>query len=369
MHQTFYGPQGPVEPLTIAIQPDDHYRGQEAGSFSDRWIQRAPSAGVDVRVVDVWSPDIVDQIRGAQGFMWRYMNRVRERRLGKMLCPAVELGLGIPTYPSWKTGRYYEDKLAQKYALEAAGIPIPPTWVFYDDETALSFSRVATYPLVMKLATGVMSMSVVLIESRAEAEYWIREMFGPGTATLDRPATPAADRWRRIKEGSRLARGKVSHRRVAWAGLQHGYILFQEFLPGNEFDTRVTVVGNRAWGFRRFNRPGDFRSSGSGLIDYDPSGIDEAVVRLGFTVARQLGTQSLTVDGLVRGSEPVLGEISYSYQSHAVSQCPGHWVLEGPPKDGRLRWVRGPSFSEDAIFDDFVSLARSQAQPSPIQLG
>lgn len=49
------------------------------------------------------------------------------------------------------------------------------------------------------------------------------------------------------------------------------YILFQEYLPDNEFDTRVTVIGNRAFAFRRFNRKKDFKASGSGEIDYDIS--------------------------------------------------------------------------------------------------
>ena len=35
---------------------------------------------------------------------------------------------------------------------------------------------------------------------------------------------------------------------------------FQEFLPGNAFDTRITAIGNRAFGFLRENRPRDFRA-------------------------------------------------------------------------------------------------------------
>ena len=55
--------------------------------------------------------------------------------------------------------------------------------------------------------------------------------------------------------------------------LQRDYLLVQEFLPGNGFDTRITVIGNRAFGFRRFNRPDDFRASGSGRIDWNPAAI------------------------------------------------------------------------------------------------
>ena len=69
-------------------------------------------------------------------------------------------------------------------------------------------------------------------------------------------------------------------------------VLFQEFLPCNDFDTRITVIGNRAFGFRRFNRANDFRASGSGKIDYDPKNIAPEMVQLAFDVTRRLNVQS-----------------------------------------------------------------------------
>ncbi len=100
-------------------------------------------------------------------------------------------------------------------------------------------------------------------------------------------------------------------------------MLVQEFLPDNPFDTRITVIGDRAFGFRRFNRPNDFRASGSGLIDYDLSAIDEETVRLGFAVAQALKTQSVAIDGLRRGDERVVGEISYTYAGLGGTRLPG----------------------------------------------
>ena len=40
---------------------------------------------------------------------------------------------------------------------------------------------------------------------------------------------------------------------------RRGYVYFQDFIPDNQFDTRVTVIGNRAFAFIRKVRPGDFR--------------------------------------------------------------------------------------------------------------
>lgn len=52
-------------------------------------------------------------------------------------------------------------------------------------------------------------------------------------------------------------------------GLTKKYVYFQDFIPGNDFDTRVTIIGDRAFGFTRNVRPGDFRASGSGNVGYD----------------------------------------------------------------------------------------------------
>jgi hypothetical protein len=128
-------------------------------------------------------------------------------------------------------------------------------------------------------------------------------------------------------------------------------IIFQEFLPNNEFDTRITVIGNRAFGFRRFNRPGDFRASGSGRIDWDHTKIEVEKVLFAFDVARRLGTQSLAVDILrAPDGSVVMSEISYYYEGWAVAACPGPWGPDGG-------WKSLQMLPEDAIFDDFLEYA------------
>jgi hypothetical protein len=144
--------------------------------------------------------------------------------------------------------------------------------------------------------------------------------------------------------------------------LQRGYFYAQEFLPGNDFDTRVTVIGNRAFAYRRMNRPGDFRASGSGRPNWDASLIDLQLVRLAFLTAQRLGTQSVAIDGMRRGDERLLGEVSYTYVSWMVRDCPGHWTLHGDPETGELEWVDGHMAPDDAIFEDFIAALRRRRQ-------
>jgi glutathione synthase/RimK-type ligase-like ATP-grasp enzyme len=361
--------------LRIAIQHDKQalMSGRQQ-SFSTRWHERLASAGHEARRVDAFKPGFFASLEGCDGFMWWFAHLPYPRNFGKRLLQAVEHGTGLPVFPNTRTIWHFDDKLAQQYLLEAARIPVPETRIFWTAKAAHAFCQTATYPLVLKLASGITSENVVLVRNAAEAQYWVSRLFERGAVTLKRrglavhPRTMAqrvTDAASHLLSGAMPALGRRTD-------LQKGYFLVQEFLAGNAFDTRVTVIGNRAFAFRRFNRPDDFRASGSGLIDWNPADVALDAVRLAFHVARVLGTQSLAVDVLRRDGQALLNEISYYYEGWAVHECPGHWTIApGAGADDPvvpLRWVDGKMAPEDAILEDFlaeVAMARSRAQEPP----
>lgn len=341
---------------TIAIQPDDQLlTSGRRQSFSTRWAELAREAGHEVRLVDAFAPDFFDQLDGCDGFMWWFAHLPFPRNFAKRLLPAIEHGLGIPVFPDWKTIWHFDDKIAQNYLLQAAGIPMPRTWVFWRRKEAIAFCQNARYPLVIKLASGIVSENVRLLHSPAEAEYWISRLFGSGLVALEWPRPSRSRRaLNRLRSSLRLLRTGQPPNLGPRSDLQKGYLLVQEFLPGNEFDVRAVVIGKRAFAFRRFNRPDDFRASGSGLRDADPSQIDLEAIRLAFRVARCLDTGEMGVDILRRGEEYTINEINYYYEGWAVHACPGHWELDGDPDTGQLDWVEGRMRPEDAIMEDFL---------------
>jgi len=344
--------------MLLAIQPDNQLlmsgRNQ---SFSARWTERARAAGIGVREVNVYEPELRRQLESCDGFLWWFAHLPEVRRIGIRVIQAIEHGLGMPTFPNSRTIWHFDDKLAQTYLLRAAGIPMPRTWIFWTEEDARRFFRTATFPLVLKLAGGIVSENVRQVETAAEGEFWTSQLFGTGLTTLigwPRPST-LQRAWLRVGRAADALAGRnltPTSRRIE---LQRGYVLVQEFIPGNAFDTRVTVIGSRAFAFRRLNRPGDFRASGSGRIDWDSAAIDLRAVALAFRIAHALGTQSLAVDVLQRDDGAlVVTEISYYYEGWAVHDCPGHWTDD-------LSWQPGHVAPEDAIFDDFVCGARTVA--------
>ena len=129
---------------------------------------------------------------------------------------------------------------------------------------------------------------------------------------------------------------------------QKGYIYFQDFLPDNKFDTRITVIGNRAFGFKRNNRPNDFRASGSGQIIYDTEGIDKRCIAIAFGIVAKLNAQSLAFDFILdKNHDPQITEISYCYQNKAIYDCPGYW-------DDKMSWHESHVWPEDAILIDLL---------------
>ncbi len=343
--------------LKIAIQPDEvvHANGEQQ-SYSKRWFELAAQQRVKTIPVDVFSQDAITQISGCDAFMWRYDPPAHPRLYAGRFMYALEEGLRMPVFPSLKSRWHFEDKVGQYYFLSAAGISTPATHISWTREQAIRFCDTASYPFVLKLAIGYQSSNVQLVRNRREALYYVDQLFNSGTISLGyRPASNARLLLRRLRAAGQILNGRNPYGPTPEADLQYGYFLAQEFVPANEFDVRVTVTGNRAFVFRRFNRPGDFRASGSGLRDFDPSKIGEDAVRLGYKVAHLSGSQTLTADIIRRDDEPIIVELGLAYASWCVRDCPGHWVLRGEPESGELKWVEGSMHPADAIFTDFMA--------------
>lgn len=346
--------------MRIAIQPDEviHPNG-ERQSFSARWIQLARSQPrhVETILVDAFAPDAVDRISGCAAFMWRYPSSAHSRLYAKRLAYAIESGFGIPVFPSVESTAYFEDKPAQRFFLEAAGIPAAKTVVFWSRPDAMRFCDNAAYPFVLKLAGGHQSANVRLVRNRHDAMYYIDALFGRGLVSLGyRPASRPRRLLRRLRAAVKTAEGHSPYAPTAEAEVQYGYFYAQEFLPDNAFEVSVIIIGNRAFAVRRFNQPGDFRTRGStGRMDWDPGAIDEDAVRLAYRVAQKLNAETIAVDILRRGAKPVVAELTVNYASWVVRECPGHWVLRGNPLSGSLDWVEGHDRAEDAVFADFLA--------------
>ncbi len=284
-----------------------------------------------------------EQVRTLDLFIYWWGQWDSERQNAKAILPIVEKELAVNCFPNQRTCWMFDDKIREYYLMLSHSFPIIKSWIFWEKKDALKWAKDVALPVVFKLSGGAGSMNVVLIKKRAELFRLINLMFGCGIAdrsikTSDSLA-PGLSR-RLIKK---LAIGKrrflnqtITHRNSTPNWILHkNYALFQEFLPNNDFDTRVTVIGNRAFAFRRFNREDDFRSSGSGIIKYDTGEINLEFVKVALEMSSKLGFQSMAYDFLYgKNGEIQFCEMSYAYVDLAVYKCPGYW-------DENLKWHEG----------------------------
>ncbi len=98
--------------MKIAIHPDDYTQpGRQAGddASSPRWAAAIEAAGHEVVEVDVRRADIFEQLRGCDGFMWRWAHFAGMSRIARRLLPVIENELGLCVYPDQKTCWHYNN--------------------------------------------------------------------------------------------------------------------------------------------------------------------------------------------------------------------------------------------------------------------
>ncbi len=292
------------------------------------------------------SPDFLEQVKDCDLFIIRWGHYDSDRQQALAVLPVLENELGVRCFPDLRTCWHYDDKIRQWLLLSAHDIPIVPTNVFWDRTRATQWAHGASYPQVFKLSGGAGSTGVVKIDNSSEAIRLIKRMFGRGIlperfmhkdSLRFRYFSPLRELRRKGGDLLRIARGIDPS---PWWKRQKNYALFQQFMPGNEFDTRVSVIGGRALAFRRMVRRGDWRASGSGVIDHDPSGIDMRCVEIAQRTSRKLGFYCMAYDFVFASDgQPKICEISYTFQSRAVRDCPGWW-------DSALSWHEGHRWPE-----------------------
>ena len=317
------------------------------------------------KVVNCYDNDIVEQIRNCSALLWHYSHSdPRDVAIARQILFACEHS-GIKVFPDFRMAWHFDDKVGQKYLFEALDIPSMRSYVFVELGRALEWATRTDYPKVFKLRHGASSSCVRLVRSERDARRIIKRAFRRGF--------PVYSPWKNLKERFDKARlgasdtievvkgfGRLLYppRFSRVLGPQSGYVLFQDYAPGNDSDIRIVVVGDKAFGARRWVRPGDFRASGSQRISYEPEKIGVECVALAFKLARKMGCRCLAFD-FVRKQDDSLAVIEVSYGFGWKGNSPGYW-------DSSLQWHGGAYRPEEWMVDlvlESVSAGRVATAP------
>ena len=328
--------------MKIAI----HHR---SGSFSERWINYCEKNAIDFKLVNAFDNNIIEQLADCDALLWHHHQaHFKDVLVAKKVLAALEHA-NIKVFPDFKTGWHFDDKVAQKYLFEALNVPLVKSYVFYDKKDALAWANSTDYPKVFKLKGGACSANVKLVRTKADAYKLIKKAFGKGFSQFDARAN-FQERLSRFKSGKDNFLGilKGFYRLLitpAFSKLQppeRGYVYFQDFIPDNNFDIRVVVIGNKkAAAEKRFVRENDFRASGSGKFSYE--GIDKDFISAAFHISKKLEASAMAFDFVrAKNGQVLLIEVSYGFGVEGIQNVPGYW-------DESLNWIEDKFLPEEEI--------------------
>lgn len=301
-------------------------------------------------------PDFFEKTKEVDAFIYRWYHYDYDRQLANTILPIIEHQQKVKCFPDTITCWHFDDKIRQYYLMSQNEFPMVQSWIFWDKMKALEWTQTMELPIVFKLKGGAGSQNVVLVKERSIAVKLIKKSFESGfkeVGFINKGSTYRTDfnLINLLKHSAWLIKKRWQNKPVETFYQKHkNYVLFQKFLPGNAYDTRVTIIGTRAYAFRRFNRPNDFRSSGSGLIDNDPSKIDMKHIIKAFEVSKTMKFQSMAYDFLYNeNNESQFCEISYSFVDTYLYKCPGFW-------DDNLKWHEGNFWPQYFQLQDLLNL-------------
>lgn len=331
--------------MTIGIVQD--HVGKE--SYSTKWAEFLTKHGCQYKMLSL-DPNSLSEFSTVDAVMWRFLHNPSQKRIFHILSNFLEKILKIPVYPDSISAWHFDEKIAQHFLFEESNLPCIKSYLFFNyPDSMVWILNNKRYPIVYKLSTGAGSANILLINSRKEAQKTAFKMFFEGVYPYSfNEFKRKINILARLRNTSKYFLDGMPSLNNTYFTIERGYLYFQMFLPNNFFDTRITVIGNRAFGFRRYNRDNDFRASGSGKIDYTPENIDKRCVEIAFRFSKDHSFKCMAYDFLINEEGlPEICEISYAFADRPVYECPGHWTDD-------LKWQEGKMWPEEAQVLDFI---------------
>ena len=315
---------------------------KSTNGFHPRWVTYCETNGIPFKIVNCYDDSIIEQLLDCKALFWHFhQSSVKDLHVARQILFALE-HTGFKVFPDFNTAWHFDDKVAQKYLLERLNAPLVNSYVFVEKQAALNWITKADFPKVFKLKGGAGSQNVRLVHSQSEAKSLVNKAFSSGFPNYDALGS--------FKERYRKWRlGKVSFNEVIKGilrfvkppefakglGREFGYVYFQDFMDGNDSDTRIIVIDKKAFALKRFVRENDFRASGSGNFAYEKDAFDERCLKIAFEFTAKLNAQCVAFDFVFdKDKKPLIVEISYGFSPTGYDACPGYW-------DENLTWNDG----------------------------
>ena len=116
------------------------------GGFTPRWIEYCKKNNIHYKVVNAYDSNIIGQVKDCDAFMWHHHQaNYKDVLFAKQLLFSLEK-TGKVVFPNTASGTLFDDKVGEKYLLEAIGAPVVPSYVFYTKQEALDWISKTKFP-------------------------------------------------------------------------------------------------------------------------------------------------------------------------------------------------------------------------------
>lgn len=329
-------------------------------NYSEKFREILDKNAIPYILIDPNSSSMLDDLASCTHLLFRHSQGDTDMMLYDSIFHVAKNIYKLKCSPDYETYWSYENKIREYYLLKSNGFPVVETNIFWNYNSAQRFLQTSDFPIVVKMYKGAASSNVVKIKSAKDGEKIIDRIFGKGVKFGKLPGSS------NLTSISNLGVATYMHNSIRSAMISLGFldrsnpypewqiqkdaILFQKFLPNNTYDTRVTIIGNRAFAFRRFVRSNDFRASGSGNLDMDTKEIDSRCISVAFEVSKKLNFETMAYDFIYDENQvPRICEISYCFVDRILRSCTGYW-------DDNLTWHNEQNWPQYYQLIDFLNL-------------
>jgi glutathione synthase/RimK-type ligase-like ATP-grasp enzyme len=326
-------------------------------SFSDKWIEYCKINHLEYKIINCYNNDIIEQVKDCDYILWHWHHTLTKDALfAQQLIKSFEL-MGKKVFPDTNTCWHYDDKVGQKYLFESINAPFINTNVFYNKKEAVEWINKTNFPKIFKLRGGAGAKNVSMCRNRNEALKKINQAFSKGFSSRSKFSTLEEKIWyfkrdKNLKSFLDITKGIgrifIPSESDKNATKEKNYVYFQDFIPQNDHDIRIIVIGEKAFAIKRMVRNGDFRASGSGKIIYDKKEIPIDCIKIALETTKKIKSQSAAYDFVFLEGKPLIIEVSFAFAQKAYRNCTGYW-------DINLNWCETEFFPEFFMIENLIN--------------
>lgn len=220
---------------------------------------------IPYKFYDIYNSDWIEKSEELDIIVWHTPSNPSDQYIAESKIYILEKILNKSCFPSFHELWQYEDKCRAHYLYQSLDIASIHTTVTNCKKEAFSIITETGYPFITKTNIGAGSSGVEKIKSKKEAKQKVTKIFGRRGLKTQYP-------YQRQKD----------------------YFYVQEFIEDAKFDLRVMLIDDMAFGYYRYPKSGDYRASGSGIVEKKEIPLE--ALKLAIQVREKLQSRLMGVD-------------------------------------------------------------------------